>query len=66
VKVPSGSVLVLVKVQLDPVQLVVKAAVGGVLGPTLLPPPQAEASAAMTIVALIRGVDRIESSQPKE
>src|SRR5215216_5199672 len=46
----------------------VKLATGSLFGPVPLPPspPQAHAAARMTVVAAIRGIDRIESSQPRE
>jgi hypothetical protein len=64
VNVPSGSALVLVKVQVDPAQLAVKLADGGVVsegGVTPLPlPPQAVATATMMVVPIAEGIDRTQ------
>jgi hypothetical protein len=64
---PSASVLASAKAHAAPtLQLgAVKAATGGVFGPTLLPPPQAHAAPRITVDTANRGIDRIESSQPK-
>ena len=68
VTVPSASVLASVNAHAVPAihAGAVKLAVGFVFGPVLLPLSlQPHAAARMTVVAAIRGIDRIESSQQR-